>query len=59
MKNLSLGFELDRYKNHDISLIVDRALVNDKNKSRIQKSISLAFKKGKKRNSNYRKWRNH
>ena len=48
MKNLSLGFRLDRYKNHDISLIVDRALVNDKNKSRIQKSISLAFKKGKK-----------
>ena len=47
IKNITLGFRLDRYKNHDISLIIDRILVSEKNKGRIQQSISLAFKKGK------------
>ena len=47
IKNLSLGFRLDRYKNHDISLIVDRTFVHEKNKTRLLQSISLAFKKGK------------
>ena len=45
IKNLSLGFRLDRYKNHDISLIVDRTFVHEKNKTRLLQSISLAFKK--------------
>jgi excinuclease ABC subunit A len=47
IKNITPGFRLDRYKNHDISLIIDRVLVTEKSKSRIQQSISLAFKKGK------------
>ena len=47
IKNITLGFRLDRYKNHDISLIIDRILVSEKSKGRIQQSISLAFKKGK------------
>ncbi len=47
IKNITLGFRLDRYKNHDISLIIDRILVSEKSKGRIKESISLAFKKGK------------
>ena len=47
IKNISLGYRLDRYKTHDISLIVDRILINENNRDRLQKSISLAFKKGK------------
>ena len=47
IKNITLGFRLDRYKNHDISLIIDRILVSEKSKGKIQQSISLAFKKGK------------
>jgi excinuclease ABC subunit A len=47
IKELSLGFRLDRYKTHDISLIIDRAIVNEKSKTRIQQSVSLAFTKGK------------
>ena len=45
--NIGIGYRLDRYKTHDISLIVDRILINDNNKVRLQKSISLALKKGK------------
>ena len=47
IKNITLGYRLDRYKNHDISLIIDRIIVSEKSKGRIQQSISLAFKKGK------------
>ena len=47
IKEISLGFRLDRYKNHDISLIVDRISVSEKSKLRIQQSVSLAFRKGK------------
>ena len=45
--NIGPGYRLDRYKTHDISLIVDRILINDNNKVRLQKSISLALKKGR------------
>ena len=47
IQNIGLGYRLDRYKTHDISLIVDRILINENNKVRLQKSISLALKKGK------------
>lgn len=47
IQNIELGHRLDRYKTHDISLIIDRILINENNKSRLQKSISLALKKGK------------
>tara|TARA_B100000768_G_scaffold68159_1_gene65554 strand:- start:5077 stop:7884 length:2808 start_codon:yes stop_codon:yes gene_type:complete len=47
IQNIGSGYRLDRYKTHDISLIVDRILINENNKTRLQKSISLALKKGK------------
>ena len=47
IQNIVSGYRLDRYKNHDISLIIDRILINENNKTRLQKSISLALKKGK------------
>jgi len=45
--NLTIGFRLDRYKTHDISLVLDRISINEKNISRIKQSLSLGFKKGK------------
>ena len=45
--NLTIGFRLDRYKTHDISLVLDRISINEKNTSRIKQSLSLGFKKGK------------
>ncbi len=45
--NLTIGFRLDRYKTHDISLVLDRISINEKNISRVKQSLSLGFKKGK------------
>ena len=47
MKRLSPGFRLDRYKTHDISLIIDRVTITEKNSKRIKDSVALALKKGK------------
>jgi len=47
IQSIGIGHRLDRYKTHDISLIVDRILIKDNNRVRLQKSISLALKKGK------------
>ena len=47
LKSLSLGFRLDRYKTHDISLVVDRISIQEKNKQRLKESVNLALKKGK------------
>jgi excinuclease ABC subunit A len=45
--NLTIGFRLDRYKTHDISLIIDRITTKETNKPRLKQSLSLALKKGK------------
>jgi len=39
------GLKLDRYKTHNIELVVDRLTVNDK-KARLEKSLQLALKLG-------------
>ena len=45
--NLTVGFRLDRYKTHDISLVVDSIRIKENNKPRLKQSLSLALKKGK------------
>ncbi|MCQ2259100.1 MAG: excinuclease ABC subunit UvrA [Bacteroidaceae bacterium] len=40
------GMKLDRYKNHDIELIVDRIAVNSKDSDRMKKSLEVAMKLG-------------
>ena len=45
--NLTVGYRLDRYKTHDISLVVDRITIKENNKPRLKQSLSLALKKGK------------
>lgn len=44
---ISRGMKLDRYKVHDIELIVDRLEPTDKNKTRLRDSLKLSFKLGK------------
>lgn len=46
IKELSYGMQLDRYKIHDIEIVIDRLLVGEDTK-RILKAIELAFKHGK------------
>ncbi|MCQ2959685.1 MAG: excinuclease ABC subunit UvrA [Bacteroidales bacterium] len=44
---LSFGLKLDRYKNHDIELVVDKFKISDKEDSRLKQSIDTAMKLGK------------
>lgn len=41
------GMRIDRYKNHDIEVVVDRLTVREKDKGRLKKSLSAALKQGK------------
>lgn len=43
---ITYGMKLDRYKNHNIELVVDRLKVNEKNSSRLRQTVNLAFKQG-------------
>ena len=42
------GMKLDRYKIHDIEIVIDRIQVSDKHKTRLAKSIQMAMKYGDK-----------
>ena len=40
---LSNNLKLDRYKNHDIDIIIDKLVINDKSLVRLENSINLAL----------------
>lgn len=44
---ISKGMRLDRYKTHDIEIVVDRLTLNEENDGRIQASIGTAMYHGK------------
>ncbi len=41
------GMRVDRYKNHDIEVVVDRLKVNEAGRERLKKSLSSAMRQGK------------
>lgn len=45
--DISFGMRLDRYKVHDVELLVDTVLINEKNTNRIKRSLQTALKQGK------------
>ena len=47
LREIEFGMMLDRYKTHDIEIVIDRLEVRDDNKSRIGKSVQTAFRYGK------------
>ncbi|MBQ3355205.1 MAG: excinuclease ABC subunit UvrA [Bacteroidales bacterium] len=47
MREIEFGMMLDRYKTHDIEIVIDRLEVSDDCKSRITKSVQTAFRYGK------------
>lgn len=47
LKDLVYGMQLDRYKTHDIEIVIDRLIVNNDYKSRLTQSIETAFRRGK------------
>ena len=44
--NITQNLKLDRYKNHDIEIVIDRLKINKLNKKRLSQSIKDALKKG-------------
>ncbi len=46
VKEITPGMKLDRYKNHDIEIVIDKLAVNEKDGKRVEQSISVAMKQG-------------
>ncbi len=46
MVEFSAGLKLDRYKSHDIELVVDRIVVRDEDRERVLKSLREAMNQG-------------
>ncbi len=47
IRELTFGMQLDRYKTHDIEIVIDRLQVHGDIKERIVKSVETAFRRGK------------
>jgi len=46
MREVKVGMKLDRYRNHDIEVVVDKLIVAEKYKHRLADAIALAMKQG-------------
>lgn len=46
LREITTGMKLDRYKNHDIEVVVDKLAVQAKDAERLQKSVSQTLQQG-------------
>ena len=46
MREITFGMKLDRYRNHDVELVVDRLKVAQKDEARLRDTINTCFKQG-------------
>ncbi len=46
IREITAGLKLDRYKNHDIDLIIDRLKTEEKSAKRLKKALEEALKRG-------------
>ena len=46
VKEVTHGMRLDRYKNHDIEVVVDKLVVNEKDVQRLKQSVATAMHQG-------------
>ncbi|WP_291854768.1 excinuclease ABC subunit UvrA [Marinilabilia sp.] len=47
IKEIKHGMKLDRYKNHFVEVVIDKLRVSEKDRKRLEESVSLAMKQGK------------
>ena len=47
IREITLGMQLDRYKIHDIEIVIDQLVVNNESRKRLIQSVNLAMKHGK------------
>ena len=46
LREITPGMKLDRYKNHDIEVVIDKLLVQDKDRERLTKSVAQTMHQG-------------
>ena len=46
VKEIVHGMKLDRYKNHDIEVVIDKTVVTDKEEKRLKQSVATAMQQG-------------
>ncbi|MDD3405671.1 MAG: excinuclease ABC subunit UvrA [Paludibacteraceae bacterium] len=46
MRQVVFGMKLDRYKTHDIDVVVDKLVVNEKDEKRLRESVKIAMQQG-------------
>jgi len=47
IREIAFGLQLDRYKVHDIEVVIDRLKVSEKDRNRLKKTVATAMKHGK------------
>jgi excinuclease ABC subunit A len=47
IKDIVFGMQLDRYKQHDIEIVIDKIAIHDDNRLRLSQTIQTALKHGK------------
>lgn len=46
IKEITRGMKVDRYKNHNIEVVIDKLQVNDKDDERLKRSVGIAMRQG-------------
>ena len=46
VKEITRGMKVDRYKNHNIEVVIDKLVAHDKDDERLKKSVTTAMKQG-------------
>ena len=46
LKEITHGMKLDRYKNHDVEVVVDKLLVSEKEMKRLKQSLQIGMRQG-------------
>lgn len=47
VREIAFGLQLDRYKIHDIEVVIDRLVISEKNRPRINRTLQESLKQGK------------
>ncbi len=46
LREIMFGMKLDRYKNHNVEIVIDKLKVAEKDSTRLKESVGVAFKQG-------------
>lgn len=46
LREISIGLKLDRYKNHDVEVVIDKLSISGKDSKRLQESLKIGMNRG-------------